>query len=224
MTQSTGNSRTYTKTLALTGTGVLALALLTGCSVADEGTPDGGASATASGSTAETSPATADDATDDATDSTGPGTGTASASGGSTPADGEDPVFAAIEAFLADQPDAIIVEIDQDDDDTRFDVEAVVGEQILDFDVMMDGEVREDDDDDDDDDQDDIRRAQEAELTAEDAARAALEGRDGSTIDSVSLDDDDNTLRWDVELDNRDGDDDVDLHVDAATGEVTQDD
>ncbi|MEW1981918.1 PepSY domain-containing protein [Citricoccus sp. NPDC079358] len=215
---------TFTQTLAWTGTGVLALALLTGCSVAEPDNSDDTATTATSGAAAETSDATSD-STDGATDDQ-----SASATDTSTPTSGEttaavagdDPVFAAIDAFLAEQEGALIVEIDLDDNDTRYDIEAVVGDQILDFDVTLDGEVREDTDDDDDDDQDDIRRAQEADLTAEEAARAALEGRDGASIDSLSLDDDDNTLRWEVELDNAQGDDN-DLHVDAMTGVVTTD-
>lgn len=215
---------TFTQTLAWTGTGVLALALLTGCSVAEPDNSDDTATTATSGAAAETSDATSD-STDGATDDQ-----SASATDTSTPTSGEttaavagdDPVFAAIDAFLAEQEGALIVEIDLDDNDTRYDIEAVVGDQILDFDVTLDGEVREDTDDDDDDDQDDIRRAQEADLTAEEAARAALEGRDGASIDSLSLDDDDNILRWEVELDNAQGDDN-DLHVDAMTGVVTTD-
>ena len=221
---------TFTQTLAWTGTGtgVLALALLTGCSVAEPDNSDDTATTATSGAAAETSSATGD-STDGAT-----GDQSASASASATDAStstsgettaavaGDDPVFAAIDAFLAEQEGALIVEIDLDDNDTRYDIEAVVGDQILDFDVTLDGEVREDTDDDDDDDQDDIRRAQEADITAEEAARAALEGRDGSTIDSLSLDDDDNALHWEVELDNAQGEDD-DLHVDAMTGAVTSD-
>ncbi|MFC4430666.1 PepSY domain-containing protein [Citricoccus alkalitolerans] len=217
---------TFTQTLAWTGTGILALALLTGCSVAEPDNSDDTATTATPGAAAETSDTTGD-GTDEATGGQSASAAASatdastSTSGGTTAAvAGEDPVFAAIDAFLAEQEGALIVEIDLDDNDTRYDIEAVVGDQILDFDVTLDGEVREDTDD--DDDQDDIRRAQEADITAEEAARAALEGREGSTIDSLSLDDDDNALRWEVELDNAQGEDD-DLHVDAMTGEVTTD-
>ncbi|NUL43882.1 peptidase [Cellulosimicrobium funkei] len=217
---------TIPQTLAWTGTGVLALALLTGCSVAEPDTSDDTATTATSGAAAETSGASGD-STDGATgDPSASATDASTSSSGETTAAvaGDDPVFAAIDAFLAEQEGALIVEIDVDDNDTRYDVEAVVGDQVLDFDVTMDGDVREDtdDDDDQDDDQDDIRRAQEADITAEEAARAALEGRDGSTTDSLSLDDDDSALHWEVELDNAQGEDE-DLHVDAMTGAVTTD-
>ncbi|NUL47842.1 peptidase [Cellulosimicrobium funkei] len=218
MTQNTGIPRKYTKTLALSGTGVLALALLTGCSVADEGAPE---SDNGTAATAETSPTTAETSSPAATDDSGTPTASNSSTGEATTT-GEDPVFAAIDALLAEHGDAVIVQIDQDDNDTTFEIEAVIGDRVVDFDVSTDGSVREDDDDDDDD--DDIRRAGEAQVTAEEAARAALEGREGQSIDEMDLDEDNGTLRWDVNLDREGGDDGDELRVDAATGEVTQDD
>lgn len=224
MTENKGTQTMYTKPLAMTGTGILALALLTGCTTADpdaDATPAGDGAATATTAPAETSPAagTASPGDDDADDQ---GTSSAPATTGSAPAAaGEDPVFAAIDALYAEHQDAIIVEIDQDDDDTVYEIEAVVGDRILDFDVMTDGSVREDDDEDDDD--DDIRKAREATVTAEQAAQAALEGRDGQTIDSMELDEDDNALHWEIELDDDQGRDGDELRVDAMTGEVRPD-
>lgn len=219
MTKNTSIQSTFTKTLALSGTSVLALALLTGCSV-EEGTPgteDTTAATTESSpATAETSPTTDSTASDSAASGTADTPGTPTAAG-----DGEDPVFAAIDALLAEHSDAVIVQIDLDDDDTVYEIEAVIGDRVVDFDVRADGSVTEDDDDQDDD---DIRRAGEAQVSAEDAARAALEGRDGQGIDDMELDEDDGTLRWEVDLDREDGSDGDELRVDAATGEVTQDD
>ena len=87
MTKNTSIQSTFTKTLALSGTSVLALALLTGCSV-EEGTP-GTEDTTAA--TAESSPATAE--TSPTTDSTvsDSASGTADTPGTPTAAgDGED--------------------------------------------------------------------------------------------------------------------------------------
>lgn len=222
MTQHTGTQRTTSHPLLMTGGGILALALLTGCSVSDPESSgsDGDTAATAesSATAAASSPAPSDDAGASATTSE-----SASADFGSaTPSSGDDPVFAAIDALLAEHSDAVVVQIDQDDDDTVYEIEAVLGDRVVDFDVRDDGTVREDDDDDDDD--DDIRRAQEATITAEDAARAALEGRDGQSIDEMELDEDNGTLRWEVSLDRENGDDGDELRVDATTAEVTQDD
>lgn len=211
MTENKGTQTTYTKPLAMTGTGMLALALLTGCTTAEpeaNGTPADNGPATATTAPAETSPATGGDADDQGTSS-------------APAASGDDPVFAAIDALHAEHTDAIIVAIDQDDDDTRYEVEAVVGDRILDVDVMADGTVREDDDEDDDD--DDLRKAREATVTAAQAAEAALEGRDGQTIDEMELDEEDDTLVWKVELDDDQGRDGDELRIDAKSGEVRTD-
>ncbi|MGM7669297.1 PepSY domain-containing protein [Microbacterium sp. A93] len=218
MTQHTGTQRTYTKPLMMTGGGILALALLTGCSVADPGSSD---SETSTAATAESSPATAETSPSSSDEAgTPPASGSSASSNAEGTATGEDPVFAAIDALLAEHADAVIVQIDLDDDDSVYEIEAVIGDRVVDFDVRADGSVREDDDDRDDD---DIRRAQEATVTAEDAARAALEGRDGQSIDDMELDEDNGTLRWEIDLDRQGGDDGDELYVDAATGEVTQD-
>ncbi|MFW6600291.1 PepSY domain-containing protein [Propionibacteriaceae bacterium Y2011] len=201
-----------TKHLRLAGAGLLAAALLTGCAGNEPAAPNTENPPASSSAPAEPSSS----APPASSGAPSPGASSSSAAASS------DPVFAAIQAVLAQHSGAIIVEIDRDDDDTMFEVEAVVGNEIRDFDVTADGQVREDDDDDDDD--DDIRKAKEATITAEQAARAALEGRTGSTIDSISLEDDDGTLRWEVELDNEQGEDDVELYVDAKTGEVTEGD
>ena len=215
MTQYTGSQSTFPKSLLLTGGGMLAVALLAGCSTADAPAPssDADASATAASTPAESFPATTETGSPAASEDTSSAAATAS---------GEDPVFAAIDALLAEHGDAVIVEVDLDDDDQTYEIEAVIDDRVVDFDVSTDGSVREDDDD--DDDEDDIRRAGEAEVTAADAARAALEGRDGQTIDDMELDEEDGTLRWDIDLDREGGEDGDEVYVDATTGEVVQDD
>lgn len=222
MTHHTGTLSTVTHPLLMTGGGILALALLTGCSVSDPESSgsDGSTAATAesSASVAESSPASSGGAS--ASSAASESSSAASSSAASTSSD--DPVFSAIDALLAEHSDAVIVQIDRDDDDTVSEIEAVLGDRVMDFEVRDDGTVREDDDEDDDD--DDVRRAQEATVTAEDAARAALEGRDGQSIDGMELDEDNGTLRWEVSLDREGGDDGDELHVDAASGTVTQDD
>jgi hypothetical protein len=227
MTQTTGTHRTSTMPLTLTGTGLLALALLTGCSTADDPASNPAAATVAPASTGSPSASgTATSSGDDDADDDGSGSPRSTASAAvAGPAAGADPVFAAIDAVLAAYEGAVIVKIDQDDNDTRYEVEAVVGERVLDLDVAPDGTVTKDGQD--TDDNGDLRKAQGAAVTAEEAARTALEGRDGSTVDSLGLDDDGNTndatLHWEVELDNAQGEDDTKLRVDASTGEVRQD-
>ncbi|MBB5748181.1 PepSY domain-containing protein [Micrococcus sp. TA1] len=226
MTENTGTQTTYTKPLAMTGTGLLALALLTGCSTAEpeaDGTPaDGGATTTATATTApiesspaESSPGTGTPAEDDSSSPAG-ATGTTGTGGTGE----EDPAYAAIDAALGQHPDAFVVKVDREDNGSSYEIEAHLQGEILDLTVSSDGAVREDGRDTDDD---HLRRARDASVTAEDAARAALEGRAGQTIDEMELDDEGGTLVWKVELDRENGDDGEKLHVDAMTGEVTPD-
>jgi uncharacterized membrane protein YkoI len=216
MTQNTGTQTTYAKPLAMAGTGILALALLTGCTTAEpetEGTPaDNGATTAA---TATAGPETT---------ATTPGTGTPTEDDTSTPASttgatGDDPVFAAIDAIHAKHPDAFVVQVDREDDDSAYEIEAHLEGEILEFTVMTDGSIREDDRDQDDD---HIRKARDASVTAEQAAEAALEGRSGQTVDEMELEDEDGTLVWKVELDREKGDDGDELRINAMTGDVTQ--
>jgi uncharacterized membrane protein YkoI len=220
MTDTKGTQTTCTTPLAMTGTGILALALLTGCTTAEpeaENTPAGNGATTAATAPAQTSPATGD-----ATG--GEGTGTATPSDdqsvtGTAPATGEDPVYAAIDAVYAEHPEVFIVQVDRDDD-TAYEVEAHEAGTVREFNVTADGTVREDDSKDADDDH--SRRARDATVTVEDAARAALEGRAGQTIDEMELDDENDTLVWKVELDRENGDDGDELRVDASAGTVTE--
>ena len=206
---------------ALTGTGLLAAFALAACGTADDDTATT-PQETAMQNTTTQSPAPA--ANDDDQDDTGtasptaaatsptaaPGTGTASVQGG-------DPAYAAIDAIIAQHPNGIVVEMDLDDDDRTWEVDVVVGEEVKEYDVTTDGEITEglrpqi---------EDDVRRAGEAEITAEQAITTALEGRDGQTVDEVDLDDEDGRLRWEVELDREDGEDGAELKIDAKTGEV----
>jgi uncharacterized membrane protein YkoI len=222
MTETKGTQTTYTKPLAMTWTGILALALLTGCASAEpeaNGAPADGA-ATATTAPAENSPAASSPA---AGDDDGQDTSSApSTTGNASTASGDDPVIAAIKAVYAEHSGAIIVEVSREDDDSRHDVEAVIGNELRDFDVLADGTVREDIDDDDVD-QDDVQKAKEATVTAEDAVEAALQGRDGQTIDDMELEREDGALRWEIGLDRANGSDGDELRVDAATGAVTAD-
>lgn len=214
--------RTSHRRLALTGSGVLALALLTGCTTAEpeaEDTPAGDGAAPATTAPAEASPTAGDQGTGTPTGTATPG-GDDQSPTGTAAAGGDDPVFAAIDALYAEHPGVFIVQVDRDDD-TAYEIEAHEAGAIREFNVTAEGSVREDDDPDDDDDH--VRRARDATVTAEEAAEAALEGRDGQTVDEMELDEEDGTLVWKVELDHQDGEDGDELHVDAATGEVTED-
>lgn len=206
---------------ALTGTGLLAAFALAACGTADDDTATT-PQETAVQNTTTQSPAPA--ANDDDQDDTGTASPTAAATSptaaprtGTASWQGGDPAYAAIDAIIAQHPNGIVVEMDLDDDDRTWEVDVVVGEEVKEYDVTTDGEITEglrpqi---------EDDVRRAGEAEITAEQAITTALEGRDGQTVDEVDLDDEDGRLRWEVELDREDGEDGAELKIDAKTGEV----
>ena len=54
------------------------------------------------------------------------------------------------------------------------------------------------------------------------AITAAIEGRDGQTVDDVDLDEEDGTLAWKVELDRENGEDGAEVKIDAKTGDVIE--
>lgn len=222
---------------ALTGTGLLAAFALAACgTAADDDTATTPQESAVQDTTQSAAPGTTndddrddrddrnDDRDDDRDDSSGSpsasATSPAAAAGsGSASRQGGDPAYAAIDAVLGLHGDGIIVEMDLDDDDRKWEVDVVVGDDVKEYDVTTDGDVSEgvrpqiDDD---------VRRAGEAQVTAEQAITTALEGRDGQTVDEVDLDEDDGRLEWKVELDREGGDDGAEVKIDAKTGEVLE--
>ncbi|WOO97796.1 PepSY domain-containing protein [Micrococcus terreus] len=211
MTNNTATQSLTAKPLLFTGTGVLALALLTGCSTA----ADDPATTPAPEQATTSAPAEAESTTP-ATDESG------------TPADeqqpnagGNDPVFDAIAAVTAEHGDGFIVSIDRDDRDEHYEIDVVVGEQVLDLKVGLDGTITEDEQDSDDD---DIQKAQQATVDAETALKRAFESRaEGLTVDDVELDEDDDRLVWEIDFDDADGKDSDEVVIDAQDGSVVRD-
>ncbi|SFV24817.1 PepSY domain-containing protein [Micrococcus terreus] len=211
MTKNTATQSLTAKPLLFTGTGVLALALLTGCSTA----ADDPATTPAPEQATTSAPAEAESTTP-ATDESG------------TPADeqqpnagGNDPVFDAIAAVTAEHGDGFIVSIDRDDRDEHYEIDVVVGEQVLDLKVGLDGTITEDEQDSDDD---DIQKAQQATVDAETALKRAFESRaEGLTVDDVELDEDDDRLVWEIDFDDADGKDSDEVVIDAQDGSVVRD-
>lgn len=190
--------------LLLTGTGLIALAALTGCSTSeDPATTPALEQSTPAAAPAESTPA---DATQEATQP-------AVAS--------DDPVFEAIAAVTGQHADGIIVGIDRDDRDEDYDVDVVVGEEVLDLKVGLDGTVTEEERE---QDEDDVRKAQEASVDAESAVNRAYEGRgEGLTVDDVDLDEDNGRLVWEIDFDDADGNDADEVVIDAQDGSVVRD-
>ena len=224
--RTTMNATSIARKTALTGTGLLAALALAACGTADDDTaanPQETAVQQSPTQAATTAPASASGSAS----ASASGSASASASGSASPAaaagsverQGDDPAYAAIDAILGLHGDGVIVEMDLGDDDAKWEVDVVVGDDVKEYDVTTGGQVSEgvrpqiDDD---------VRRAGEAQVTAETAISTALQGRTDQTVDEVDLDEEDGTLAWKVELDRENGDDGAEVKIDAKTGDVIE--
>lgn len=168
--------------------------ILAGCSSTDSGTAE---------STISSETASAVDAT----------TSTSSSTATSAVID-DDPVFDIIDIVLAQYPDGIITDIDREDSSDQYEVDVVVGQEVLELDVTTSGQIHTDDRDNDDD--DDIREAHAATVTAAQAIGLALDQYPDGIIDSVELDEDDGQLKWKIDLDDTSGNDLADVEIAAV--------
>lgn len=168
--------------------------ILAGCSSTDSGTAE---------STISSETASAVDAT----------TSTSSSTATSAVID-DDPVFNIIDTVLAEHPDGIITDIDREDSSDHYEVDVVVGQEVLELDVTTSGQIHTDDRDNDDD--DDIREAHAATVTAAQAIGLALDQYPDGIIDSVELDEDDGQLKWKIDLDDTSGNDLTDVEIAAV--------
>ena len=168
--------------------------ILAGCSSTDTGTAE---------STISSETASAVDAT----------TSTSSSTATSAVID-DDPVFDIIDIVLTQHPDGIITDIDREDSSDQYEVDVVVGQEVLELDVTTSGQISVDDRDNDDD--DDIREAHAATVTAAQAIGLALDQYPDGIIDSVELDEDDGQLKWKIDLDDTSGNDLADVEIAAV--------
>ena len=168
--------------------------ILAGCSSTDTGTAE---------STISSETASAVDAT----------TSTSSSTATSAVID-DDPVFNIIDIVLTQHPDGIITDIDREDSSDQYEVDVVVGQEVLELDVTTSGQIHTDDRDNDDD--DDIREAHAATVTAAQAIGLALDQYPDGIIDSVELDEDDGQLKWKIDLDDTSGNDLADVEIAAV--------
>ena len=211
---------TLTRKTALTGTGMLAALALAACGTTSDNGDDGSASPGVDASSAVASTPTTDDASGSASSSasSASASSTAAAAGsGSATGQADEPAYAVIDAVLEKYGDGIIVEVDANDDDTTWEVDVVVGEEVKELDVTADGDITETDRE---SDLEDVQKAKDAEVTAQQALDTAREGRDGVTLDEMDLDDDNGTLQWEVGFDREDGSDGPEVEIDATSGEV----
>lgn len=215
---------TLTRKTALTGTGMLAALALAACGTTADNGDDGSASLEVDASSAVAStPATDDASTTSASASSAssaPASSTAAAAGrDSATGQADDPASAVIDAVLEKYGDGIIVGVDANDDDTTWEVDVVVGEEVKELDVTADGDITVTDRE---PDPEDVQKAKEAEVTAKQALDTAREGRDGVNLDEMDLDDDNGILQWEVEFDREDGSDGPAVGIDATSGEVVK--
>ena len=126
--------------------------------------------------------------------------------------EGEDPVFRAIDAVMAEYPDGVIVNIDREDDADSYEMDVVQGEEVVNLQVDFDGTLREDDREGDDD---LIVRAQNATVTAQEAIREALELHPEGLLDEAELQDNDGVIQWKIQLDDADRNDLADVEISA---------
>ncbi|SRR5690625_4294602 len=200
----------------LTTTALLALAVPLAACGSDDEEPESPAPITEDGTPASgDTGASPDAATDPTTAPTAGPTGEPTTDADAVPPAGADEsgVFAAIELAEAELGGTAF-EVDREDSPAGWEITVAVDNREVDVDVDQSGtEVLRTDDGDDLDD-DDRAALDSAQVTLTDAIRTALDEA-GGTLDDVTLDEEDGTVAWEVGLD-----DDVDVYVDVATGEV----
>lgn len=191
-------------------TGIAALALLTACAAegpSEEPPADQQTEQSVQPDDAQSTPADeATDQTEDAGDDT-------TAEGNAT-ASGEDPVYTIVEAVENEYDGRFIVEIDRDDDnDSQYEVDVVVDNELLALEVTTDGSISEDEREGDDD---DIANAEQATVPVNQALDQAFEEHPDATFDQIDLDEDDGVLEWDIDLDDANGSE-IELTIPATS-------
>lgn len=127
-------------------------------------------------------------------------------------AGGDDPVFGAIDAVMADYPEGIIISIDREDDTDAYEVDVVQGDEVLELKVEEGGNVVEDDRE---HDGEDISYAQDTTVSITDAIQEALEQHEDGFLDDAELDEDNGTLSWEISLDDADRNDLTEVRIAA---------
>ncbi|AGS34467.1 hypothetical protein B841_04960 [Corynebacterium maris DSM 45190] len=127
-------------------------------------------------------------------------------------AGGDDPVFGAIDAVMADYPEGIIISIDREDDTDAYEVDVVEGDEVFELKVEEDGNVVEDDRE---HDGEDISYAQDTTVSITDAIQEALEQHEDGFLDDAELDEDNGTLSWEISLDDVDRNDLTEVRIAA---------
>lgn len=122
--------------------------------------------------------------------------------------------YAAIALAEAEVPGGRATELDWSDDDS-WEVEVIVGDRKHEFDISADGTTITERDEDDAD-SDDVDRLASATVSLTEAIQTAMAAVPGE-FDDADLSTEDGVVVWEINLDDPD---DVEVYVDASSGEV----
>ncbi|MGJ9405565.1 PepSY domain-containing protein [Nesterenkonia aurantiaca] len=130
-------------------------------------------------------------------------------------AEGDDPLYQAVDAVEQEYPEAVVLDFDTESSYYEFTILDGGSEWELDVDreSFEISNTQEDDVD-----SDDQRNADAVEIEFADALRTAAE-EGGGTPEQADLDDENGAVTWEIELDNG-----TEVYVDVATGEVANGD
>ena len=124
------------------------------------------------------------------------------------------PIISVLQAVETAYPGGVVVEVEQEDDGTSYEVEVVYEQQLHELDVTPAGKISVEKVETDDE---NIQHVSQVTVTAGVALRQALKQHQDGSFDSIELEEKDGSLYWEVELKGADGED-IELHI-AATGE-----
>ncbi|QGU01814.1 hypothetical protein CKALI_04680 [Corynebacterium kalinowskii] len=125
-----------------------------------------------------------------------------------TPAEGPDPVLAAIQAVQGVNPDGKISGIDRQDDSEIYSIDVAVGEEVIEYNVPAQGEATEKERE---KDAADAKEAQDATVTIEDAIKQAQDQHPNTRVDDAELE----AGNWEISLDDANGKDVADVKIPA---------
>lgn len=208
--------------MTLSSSALIGALLLTGCGAGnDEPAAEEPGQTTAVAPENESTAEITDDPDDgQASASTESPSGAASGSGENG---GREASLAAVETALAQYEGGDVADVDYDDREDKYEVEIIQNDTKHDVTVDGAGENITEEREDGAADQDDLDQLGQATITADEAITRAFDeasSQDGTaTLDDVSLDEDNGTLNWEVELDIDDRD--VSYYVDANSGSVS---
>lgn len=129
-------------------------------------------------------------------------------------AEGEDPVFAALGAVMAQHADAEIVNVEREDNTEKYDIDAVIGNELVEFKVdASTGDVIEEERE---QNEDEVNQVANVNVSIEDAIQQALDQHPGAVVDEVDLEEENGQLEWQIELDDTERNDVAEVRIIAS--------